>query len=285
MDLYYKEETLISYKHSIENVFALVKSVLKDLVIPDISMNLSDNSILLSYAKILSVLYFRYPHFGHFISESIKFSDSEAEKKRIYDFDKMYSKYVLKKEQHRAWLMNAQLGTVQSNNIHIYEDFSWLGNEKTSALASIASKMDHLCNLSDFNCKQPVFIHYWDWLYKLYPSATAPIESTSHEIYIQALQNGESLFFLHTMKEILVYVLNKSNNLETMPKDTFPGYENLELRFLSLFRRTAPEKFTQALMLVSKLLLSFNPSLINFYIRHVFKRTNVKNTTSVIGMF
>ncbi len=100
--------------------------------------------------------------------------------------------------------------------------------------------------------------------------------------WLQALSKRDALFFMF-LREWVLYIRSvvAENLLTQIPWLSIPGYSNFVLAFLYEFKKA--EQISKPLMDASLALLLTEPSIVNFYVKFTFLKTNVYSVTAVGG--
>lgn len=268
------------------------------------------NPHYIAYAKVLSTVYFRLPFAGSLILESIRSENIEELRKNIYNFDK--PKSIKKTKQRKqnskklgksdasdlsikkntvadkraAYKNNIKRGREPANN----PQKKSINNSDKIELHFSESKLDELRNILK-NAKNTKEVDLdndtfpfacWEYLYSISSSKTT-IKDLSLK-WLLRIKDGRSIIFVLFFQEWISHIKSSVSkyNIQIDWKN-FVGYNDMEVIFLSLLKEIEPHKLSDAMISCTCELLSCNIELIDFYIKYVFKNTNVFNRGLVAG--
>lgn len=275
------------------------------------------NPHYIAYAKVLSTLYFRLPFAGNLMLSSIKSEDIAELRRNLHNFDKPKTSRANKKriKQHSIKKMGKldvnDFGFTTKNTVAdkraAYKNYIKKKREKTITTQErnviietektesqfSASKIEELKTIlrnariiKDYDLDNVNTFPFicWEYLY-----ATAPSKTTLSDLslkWLLKIKDGKSIIFVlffqewisHIKTSILKY--NKDAHIEWK---NILGYSDMELIFLTRLKEIDPHKLSDVMMSCTCELLSCNIDLIDFYIKYVYKNTNVFNRGLVVG--
>lgn len=223
----------------------------------------------------MAVLNFRLAFFADLINEFIKFDDQENERSRIYNINQTYFSRRLYKQRYLKKVKNDQSNEKELSDL--------IAQNRLENLKEIEKNINNpVLNNTTPNEWYPAQYHYWKWINFFIPTIQADYGNSTDLKWLRSFGKGDSILSTLYIKEVLQFALSlKQKGLTT---NEFETYKDLELIYLSLFRRTFPIDLSNTMLETSRLLLNFNPDLIDFYIKWTFKKTNVLNISHTIGL-